>query len=94
MHDTLFARWREAITTRYNHDFLAEYTANFLQGLLAEYINEGLADKHFLKEFESGNHFTYHQRLSELLFYLRLKEDGFEITSQNLGPDFKAKKTM
>ncbi len=87
-------KWSKSITERLGKQFepLGNIVAEFLSEVTKDYIENKLADNHFIKEFESSNKYSYEQRLSEILFYLRLQEDGFHISSKDEGPDFKAKK--
>jgi hypothetical protein len=53
---------------------------------------EGLADREFDRQLVGSNDDQFQQRLSELLLAHWLWEDGFTLSSSNMGPDFKASK--
>ncbi|WP_165677287.1 hypothetical protein [Metapseudomonas otitidis] len=65
---------------------------NFLISIYDRFRTEGLADDHFEIELTSGDPNTYTQRMSELLLAEMLWSDGFNLSSNAKGPDFKATK--
>lgn len=65
---------------------------NFLVCTYDRFRAEGLADDHFEIQLTSGDPNTYTQRVSELLLAELLWSDGFHLSSNAKGPDFKASK--
>ncbi|MBS9995607.1 hypothetical protein J4H55_24405 [Vibrio alginolyticus] len=90
----LTKKWYFKLGLRYL-DMLSyrQLAVNYLVDVLDDYIKLGLADSHFEKSIllQSGN--SYEQRLSELLVFDYLRNNGFtRLSSSNKGPDFRAEK--
>ena len=70
-----------------------QLAVDYLVGVLDDYIKLGLADSHFEKSILLQSGYSYEQRLSELLVFDYLRNNGFtSLSSSNKGPDFRAEK--
>jgi len=89
--DVLLEKWKKILLERYKgQESLVEIGLENLKIITENFYNLELNDTHFdsaiLMEEE------YHQRLSEIIVSDRLLRDGFELSSKDSGPDFKATK--
>ncbi len=64
----------------------------FFMDIYDRFKGDGLADKGFDSQFVGSSDEQFQQRLSELLLAHWLWEDGFSLSSSDVGPDFKATK--
>lgn len=90
----LARKWYFKLAFRYP-DMLSyrQLAVNYLLDVLDDYIKEGLADNHFEKSILLQNGYSYEQRLSEVLVFDYLRNNGFTLlSSSNKGPDFRAEK--
>lgn len=69
--------------TAYGHEWLTNLTL-----MVQDFVNSGLADRHFENEIYSENRYKFFQRLFELVLARHLQECGFALQSQGEGPDF------
>lgn len=89
----LTARWYNILFTRYGDMLSYRHLAvNYLNSVLDDYISLGLLDREFEKQILIRKNFQYEQRLSEVLVFDYLRNNGFSLSSGNYGPDFKAVK--
>jgi hypothetical protein len=98
-------RWRETLKARYmidesnerSHGHLEEWVAT-LEGIYRDFTRKdsrgrSLADPKFDDQILNGTRKQYEQALAEMLFFDRLRREGFALSPTNgMGPDFKAVK--
>lgn len=84
--DQFVDRWGKA------HPGAAAVAVEWLIALYDKFRDAGLADRIFEQQLTSGQHFTYAQRMGELLLADMLWGDGFTLESKDEGPDFFATK--
>lgn len=90
----LTKKWYSKLGLRYP-DMLSyrQLAVDYLVGVLDDYIKLGLADSHFEKSILLQSGYSYEQRLSELLVFDYLRNNGFSsLSSSNKGPVFRAEK--
>lgn len=87
-------KWNDTLTKRYGWSGreVIDESVKVLESIYDDYMNSGLADPHFDEQLHSDNRCTYFQRLGEMLMFDRLRQQGFSLSSQSKGPDFRAVK--
>lgn len=92
--DILSEKWKKILQERYKnsqyHDVLVDLGVDNLKDITNRFYELNLNDSNFDKEILNKE--QYHQRLSEIIVSDRLLRDGFELSSKDYGPDFKATK--
>lgn len=90
----LKAKWKKTLVSRYGDSFMPviDVAIMALEEITYNFYSLGLNDDHFDSEILSGDEAKYHHRMSEILVSDRLLRDGFELSSADKGPDFKAVK--
>jgi hypothetical protein len=94
MVELLSERWRKTLTRRYEslgEDVVNTSVANLVKAY-EEFMSSGCADSHFDAQLSLDDKNSMAQRLGEMLLHERLKHAGFELHSNDEGPDFFAKK--
>jgi hypothetical protein len=85
-------RWSEVLRSKY-YGFLPDLVDESVANLVVVYKNfleSGCADSTFEEQIRLPRH--YSERLGEMLMYDRLKCAGFELSSKDNGPDFRAER--
>lgn len=92
--DSLLKKWKRILIERYSAqgcwEKIVELSAENLKAITEDFYDYNLNDTQFDTAILLDEH--YHQRLSEIIVAHRLSRDGFELSSKDFGPDFKATK--
>ena len=89
--DILLEKWKKILLGRYpGCEELIELALKSLEALTERFYGYELNDTQF--DTATLLEQQYHQRLGELIVADRLLRDGFELSSKDFGPDFKATK--
>jgi hypothetical protein len=94
MIELLSERWRSTLARRYESlgaDVVTASVANLVKAY-EDFKSGGCADTHFDSQLNLDDKNSMAQRLGEMLLHERLKHAGFELHSNDEGPDFLAKK--
>jgi len=85
--------WKKTLEKRYGDGFfLINEAVGRLKLMANRFYELGLNDPTFTSEILSKEPYKYEQRMSEILFSDRLIRDGYKLSSDKEGPDFKAEK--
>src|SRR4051812_43334231 len=90
MDDELANLWKATLQRRYPGHEVDAWVEN-LARIYQRFKDKALDDPHFDSELAAGGA-RHAQRLGEMLLFDRLEYAGFQLSSDQEGPDFRAEK--